>query len=382
MSKRLAVFVVSLIVAGWLQGQAPSFTAAGFVNAASSAAHSPPAVARGEIVTIFGTNLSTSTQFIPLGSPNPTQIAGSQTRVFFGNIAAPLLYVSSSLVNLQVPYELPDSLATVDVTVRNELGASTAVNILVVPQDPGIYAVLRADNTVLAPGAVANAGDILNILVGGVGEVLPPLPSGTPAPTSPAYNSVIAPVVTVNGVPAPVITSTLNPGLVGVYIVRVAVPPGGSGPINVGISKSTAANIAGGSTGVSASGIPYSVAGHTIISGGFYSPLNTGQSTSADGATAPSDAVIPSSCRPSMTIYSFVNTAETFNLVQVSPVAGQTNWSTTGPPIIGCNTAAWSSGAAQTCTAAASSNTPAGAVVTLTSSAPATGGFLIGFSCQ
>src|SRR5258708_36337842 len=68
-----SVVCVVLACATLACGQAPSFTAAGFVNAASSVGHIPPAIARGELVTIFGTNLSTSTQFIPLGSPNPTQ---------------------------------------------------------------------------------------------------------------------------------------------------------------------------------------------------------------------------------------------------------------------------------------------------------------------
>src|SRR5258708_14736597 len=191
--------------------QGPAFTAAGFVNAASNVSRTPPAVARGELVTIFGTNLSTSTQFIPLGSPNPIQIPGSQTRVLFGNIPAPLLYVSPTLVNVQVPFELPQGLSTVDVRVTNELGISTPVNIKVVAQDPGVFAVLNSSNQVVGPGNPVHPGDILNILVDGLGDVLPLIASGTPVPVSPVYNSVIAPVVTVNGETVGVISSTLDP---------------------------------------------------------------------------------------------------------------------------------------------------------------------------
>src|SRR5882762_4147353 len=140
-SRIILVCAIVMMCAGVAQAQPPSFTAQGFVNAASSVGHVPPAVARGELVTIYGSNLSTSTQFIPLGSPNPTQIPGSQTRVLFGNIAAPLLYVSPTLVNVQVPFELPQGLTTVDVRVMNELGISTPVNIKVVAQDPGVFAV-------------------------------------------------------------------------------------------------------------------------------------------------------------------------------------------------------------------------------------------------
>jgi len=380
MAKRAVLLFVPLLSVGLLQGQAPSFTAAGFVNSASSVGSSPPAVARGELVTIFGTILSTSTQFIPLGSPNPTQIPGSQTRVVFGNIDAPLAYVSPTLVNVQVPFELPEGLATVDVRVKNELGISEPVNIQIVPMDPGVFSVLTADGMVLGSTPVT-PGEILHILVNGVGDVLPHLASGTPAPVSPIHNSVIAPSVTINGVPAAAIASTLYPGLVGVYLVKVKVPEGVSGPADVVVTRSTGAQTAFGIV-TGASGIPYSVAGHTIISGGFYSPTNAAQAPSVDGATATADAILPTACKPSMTISSFVNTGATFRLFRVSPVAGSTNWSTTGAAIISCNTGAWSSGGPQTCTAAASSATPAGTVVTLTSNTTAPGGFLIGFSCE
>jgi IPT/TIG domain len=177
MSQLRALLFGVIIAAALLQAQVPSFTSASFRNAASF--DSTSAVALGEIVTIFGTNLSTSTQTIPIGSHNPTQIPGSQTRVFFGNIPAPLLYVSPTLVNVQVPYDLPQALCTVDVTVRNELGTSAPVMIGLALQDPGVFAAL--------------------------------------------------------------ISSAFDPGVVGVYRLKVTVPAGVSGTnINVKVTKSPA----------------------------------------------------------------------------------------------------------------------------------------------
>src|SRR5258708_19725016 len=189
-----ALGALMVLSVGFVQAQ-PSFTAAGFVSAASWVGHNPPVVARGELVTIFGANLSTSTQFIPLGSPNPTQIAGSPTRVLFGNIPAPLLYVSPTLVNVQVPYELPQGLNTVDVRVTNELGISTPVNISVVAQDPGVFAVLDSSSKVVGPGNPVHPGDILSVLLNGLGDILPLLPIGPPPPVSPIFNSLIPPLV-------------------------------------------------------------------------------------------------------------------------------------------------------------------------------------------
>jgi uncharacterized protein (TIGR03437 family) len=233
---------MTAIPAGLLWGQAPSFTSSSFTNAATS--QSISAVALGELITIFGTNLSSTTQFIPQGSPNPTQIPGSQTRVFFGNIPAPLLYVSPTLVNFQVPYDLPQALCTVDVTVRNENGSSAAVMIGVTLQDPGLFAILKGDNTILLPNE-GRPGDVLNLLVNGLGDILPRLASGTPAPTSPIHNSVFAPQVAINGVRATLISSSLAPGLVGVYRVQVTVPAGVSAPLNVTVTKSPATTSCG-----------------------------------------------------------------------------------------------------------------------------------------
>src|SRR5258708_28014548 len=105
MASKTWTIVGLLALCAIAQAQAPAISPGGFVNSASFVGSG--AIARGELVTIFGTNLSNSTVFIPLGSPNPTQIPSSTTRVYFDNIPAPLLYVSPTLHNVQVPFELP-----------------------------------------------------------------------------------------------------------------------------------------------------------------------------------------------------------------------------------------------------------------------------------
>src|SRR5258706_1416509 len=180
MRVRRAVTVVALLTSALAWAQAPSFTASGFVNSASFVGQNPPAVARGELVTLFGENLSQGTAFVPLGPPNPTQLPGNSTRVFFDNVAAPLLYVSPTLVNVQVPFELPQGLSTVDVRVQTSQGVSSNVSLKVVGQDPGVFAVLNADGSGVAPGRSA-PGDVLSILADGLGDTIPTLASGTPA---------------------------------------------------------------------------------------------------------------------------------------------------------------------------------------------------------
>ena len=77
----------------WLsQAQTPTIYPNGLVNAATcQSSSSVPVAARGEIVSIYGTNLSNVT-LVNYVFPVPTQLGGTQ--VFFGDLLAPLLYVS------------------------------------------------------------------------------------------------------------------------------------------------------------------------------------------------------------------------------------------------------------------------------------------------
>ena len=66
-------------------------------------------------------------------------------------------------------------------------------------------------------------------LVNGLGDTFPRHASGVRVPSSPVYISVLAPLVTINGIRATILSSALYPGLAGVYRVDVKVPDGVSG---------------------------------------------------------------------------------------------------------------------------------------------------------
>jgi hypothetical protein len=107
----------------------PAIFPNGLVNGATGVGSaSVPVAARGSIVTIYGSTLS-NTIASSATSPLPTQLGGTQ--VFFGGVAAPLLYVSPNQLNVQVPFEIPD-VTTSDVVVQNGSGPSPPEN-----HDPG-----------------------------------------------------------------------------------------------------------------------------------------------------------------------------------------------------------------------------------------------------
>ena len=104
-------------------------------------------VAPGTLLTIFGTGLSDVASTGVAGTPGPQGYYPSDlggVEVYFDGIKAPLMFVSPTQINTQIPYEVNGSNgASVFVrTVHNDgsITASTAVSIPIVPVNPGILA--------------------------------------------------------------------------------------------------------------------------------------------------------------------------------------------------------------------------------------------------
>jgi uncharacterized protein (TIGR03437 family) len=100
-------------------------------------------VAPGSLVSILGTNLSESAEAAPADAdPLPTRLAG--TEVYFDGIQAPLLYVSPTQINAQIPWEVLDS-TSISAWVRTQRsdGSVTVSNAVGVPitieGNPGIF---------------------------------------------------------------------------------------------------------------------------------------------------------------------------------------------------------------------------------------------------
>ena len=105
-------------------------------------------VAAGTLVTLQGANLSDSTASAPTGAVDlPKQLAG--VSVYFDGVPAPLLYVSPTQINAQVPFEVQDSsgISAVVLTTHadHSVTNASAVAIPIVVQNPGIFAGPGAD---------------------------------------------------------------------------------------------------------------------------------------------------------------------------------------------------------------------------------------------
>ena len=203
----------------WVRAQGPVPTIAGFVNAATGrSSSSVPAAARGSLITIFGSNLATGTMSAS-GFPLPIQSGGTQ--VLFGGVPAPLLYVSPAQINAQVPFEIPD-VSSVNVVVQTGNGASAALQVILLAQDPGIFLALKAGAPVSASNPVMPA-DSITIYATGLGSVLPSIPSGQPGPSSPPAVAAITPIVEIGGQPATIDFAGMAPSQA-IYQINATAP--------------------------------------------------------------------------------------------------------------------------------------------------------------
>jgi uncharacterized protein (TIGR03437 family) len=183
-------------------------------------------VARGELVTIYGSNLSNGAVLSAPQSTSATSLGGATVQ--FGNLHAPIVYVSPSQINVQVPFEIPAGTPSINVTVA--VGGQTSAPFMVgiATADLGLFAVTSsmagtpsASNTAVVQAA---PGSTIVLTATGLGTVTPAVPSGqAPAPGAAPSSAVAVPPITVNGSLAQVLSAFYTD--LGVYTIIATVPP-------------------------------------------------------------------------------------------------------------------------------------------------------------
>jgi len=238
------------------------------LNSASFISGQP--VAPGSLVSIFGTNLASSTA---TASSVPFSTTLTDVKVTFNGIPAAISGTfpdpkNGDQLNVQVPWEvlplLPPGTGTttnVQVVVTKNNVASAPQSVQVTAAAPGIFAITLANGAVVGAGLgqaiaygnsdgiiAAPAGAItglttkpakindpatLAILATGLGAVDSTVKDGD-VPGVITSNTLAKPVVTVGGVPANVVFSGMvgrdatgkNFGFVGVYQINIVIAPG------------------------------------------------------------------------------------------------------------------------------------------------------------
>jgi uncharacterized protein (TIGR03437 family) len=189
---------------------APAISTGGIVNGASF--NSP--VAPGSLISLFGANFAGATA---------VEVNGS---------AIPLIAVTPSQINAQLPYEV--AAGTASAVVVTPAGRSAAMTFMVFPIACGVFAyggtdraiAANQDNSLNAPDSPESHGRVIVLYMTGLGAVSPGVPTGQTAPLDAISNSVATLHATIGGVPATVFFAGLTPGFIGLGQVNVLVPDG------------------------------------------------------------------------------------------------------------------------------------------------------------
>lgn len=220
--------VLTLSADAYAQGTGSGVSLTGVVNAANGS----PTVAPGSLATVRLASLKLSPAW-PDGAPTATSLAGLALQ-FQTGAAAPLLFASSTIAVIQIPWEMAgQSQVTLTGTANGQTSAPATVS--VAAYAPGIFSV---DGSGRGQGVIesglprladarnpATSGStVVKIYATGLGPVTSPQASGASAPGNPAATTTTMPVVTIGGVTAKVMSSMLLKGEVGVYEVDALVP--------------------------------------------------------------------------------------------------------------------------------------------------------------
>jgi uncharacterized protein (TIGR03437 family) len=201
------------------------------ITSVNSAADGTSGAASGGLISISGSNFSTST-VASATTPLPTVLADSCVLVNGQPIS--LLMVSPSLINAQLDN---GTAGAVSMSIRTPQNVSPNFSFNVSANAPAVFlngqagdatnlpAIYRAANGLLVTASnPVRRNDSLNIFAAGLGLTSPVVAAGTVSPSNPLATAVAQPTVTLNGVGLPVTFAGLESGQIGVYQITVNVP--------------------------------------------------------------------------------------------------------------------------------------------------------------
>lgn len=228
------------------------------INSVTDSAAYGPRVAPGSLASLFGTGLASTTASAS-GFPLGTSLGGSTVSV--GGQSAPLLYVSPTQINFQVPSSV--TAGDVSVVVNGPGGASASYEMTVTSEAPALYQygtnhalAQNADGSLNSETNPAAAGSVITVYLTGQGAVSNPVVDGTAAPLSPLSSVTAGATATIGPLGATIQFLGLTPEFAGLAQANIQVPalPSGDYPVVLTVAGLVSASAV---VSVSGSGTPY-----------------------------------------------------------------------------------------------------------------------------
>ena len=194
-------------------GASPNMT----ISAIGGTAPGQTGFAPGMVLSIYGTNLA-GTTLATTAVSGVFPFTAASVMVTVNGFAAPVLYVSPTQINVQIPFEAGAGPAVLGV---NNNGEAAGIQFQLSPSAPAIY---DDGSGNLAGNPSIVAGGIATLYLNGAGEVNPLLLTGNVTPTSTTVSPVLPLTVTIGGVPALLQFAGLSPGTLGTTQVNFYIP--------------------------------------------------------------------------------------------------------------------------------------------------------------
>ncbi|MBS1872883.1 MAG: hypothetical protein JSU00_06690 [Acidobacteria bacterium] len=229
--------VVALAGPNWADSsatrQAPSYTAASVVNAASNQAN---AYAANTFVSIYGVNLAYTTRGLTAGDISgntlPTILPGTGVRVWVKNIPAQMYYVSPTQINVLLPTNIGTGSTELRVQVDSTYGPPIPITLATVA--PALFQLdaqtvigTKANGALLTKDAPGNAGDWVILYATGLGPTTPKPGYGEIPTTAAPLSDMASFGVLVDGVkvdPKRIGYAGVAPGFAGLYQINCQLP--------------------------------------------------------------------------------------------------------------------------------------------------------------
>lgn len=226
---------------------APVINAGGIVDAASFTGGK--AVAPGSWISVFGTNISDTTQGNSgvdepfagcslcnvVNQPLPMGIDGTAFSFDTTSLSLPgrFSYVSPQQLNLQVPWELFGQ-SSVTVKVMVNYTYSGEYTLPLAEYSPGFFLIdgnsdVAAEDqnyVVVTPSTPVARGNVVQLFLNGLGPVNNQPADGAAAPAGPYATTKVNPTITIGGQQATIQFSGLAPYYASLYQVNAVVPEG------------------------------------------------------------------------------------------------------------------------------------------------------------